>query len=67
MPFNAHWNPDQIMGIGTFTLSQNLVVRQVNACFNYLQLQIGCDPDQIPLERQIRFDDPTNLHPLLQV
>ena len=32
-----------------------------------LQLQIGADPDQLPSERQVRVDDPTNPNPLLQV
>ena len=38
----------------------------VNTCYN-LQLQVGRVPDQLPSERQVRVDDPTNLHPLLQV
>ena len=30
-------------------------------------MHVGSDPDQLPLERQVRVDDPTNLNPLLQV
>ena len=32
-----------------------------------LQLQTGADPDQLPSERQVRLDCPTNMNPLLQV
>ena len=43
-----------------------MFVKLVNGHFN-IQLQIGCDPDQLPLNRQVRVDAPTNLNPLLQV
>ena len=43
----------------------NKIIRLVKT-FN-IQLQIGCDPDQPPLERQVRVEDPTKLNPLLQV
>ena len=38
--------------------------KQINS---QLQLQIGADPDQLPSERQVRVDNPTNMNPgLLQ-
>ena len=30
-------------------------------------MHVGCDPDQLPSERQVRVDDPTSLYLLLQV
>ena len=26
--------------------------------------QVGCDPDQLPSERQVRVDDPESVYPL---
>ena len=42
-------------------------VQIINFNRGCLLMHVGSDPDQLPLERQIRLEDPTNLNPLLQV
>ena len=57
-------------GSSTRSTHASYVPELINLTFDIehnIQLQVGCDPDHLPSERQVRADDPTNLNLLLQV